>query len=117
MDTAKMVIAVRDAMELLNGKWKIIILGTLSFGGKKRFMELLREVEGIAAKMLSKELQELEMHKLITRTVCNTKPVTVEYEITPYGKTLDKVIEEIMNWGLVHRNMVNEIPAYTEDAH
>jgi DNA-binding HxlR family transcriptional regulator len=102
----KMILAIRDAMEVLNGKWKILIIGTLMTGGKKRFMELLREVDGIAAKMLSKELQELEMHKLISRTVCSTKPVTVEYEITEYGKKLDKILMELTNWGLEHREMI-----------
>ena len=98
--------AVRDAMDVLSGKWKIPIMGALRFKGKMRFMDLLREVNGIAAKMLSKELQELEAHQLITRTVLNTKPITVEYEITEHGKTLDKMITEIVNWGLAHRKAV-----------
>jgi DNA-binding HxlR family transcriptional regulator len=98
--------AVRDAMEILSGKWTIHIVGALRFGGKMRFMELLRNVDGIAAKMLSKELQNLEMNQLIKRTVCDTKPVTVEYEITDYGKTLDKIIMEVMEWGMEHRKTI-----------
>lgn len=105
-EKSKMTMAVRDAMELLNGKWKILIIGTLSFSGKKRFMELTREVDGIAPKVLSKELQELEMNKVISRTICNTRPVTVEYEITPYGKTLDGIIVEVMKWGMQHRHVM-----------
>jgi DNA-binding HxlR family transcriptional regulator len=103
-DCRQRLLAIRDAMDILSGKWKIQIIGALSIHGKLRFMDLLREVEGIAAKMLSKELQELEINELVTRTVCNTKPITVEYEITPYGKTLEKVICEIGNWGAEHRN-------------
>jgi len=80
------------------------ILGTLIEGGKMRFMDLLREVDGIAAKMLSKELQDMEMNHLITRTVLNTKPVTVEYEITEYGKTLSPIIDEIAKWGAAYRS-------------
>ncbi|WP_254412147.1 winged helix-turn-helix transcriptional regulator [Dyadobacter diqingensis] len=102
----EMTLGIRDALDIIDGKWKILIIGTLSFRGKKRFMELLREVDGIAAKMLSKELQELEINKLIKRTVCDTKPITVEYEITPYGKTLDKAIIEIMKWGVEHRRTI-----------
>lgn len=68
-----------------------------------RFMDLIRAVEGIGAKMLSKELQALEMNQLVKRTVCNTKPITVEYEITEYGKTLQPIIAEIGNWGKEHR--------------
>jgi len=97
------LMAIRDTMELLSGKWKIQIIGALMQRGTLRFMDLLREVDGIAAKMLSKELQELEINELVTRTVCDTKPITVEYEITGYGKTLEKVIGEIAHWGDQHR--------------
>lgn len=71
-----------------------------------RFMDLIREVDGIAAKMLSKELQDMEMNRLVSRTVLNTKPVTVEYEITEYGKTLSPIIDEIANWGIAYRNSI-----------
>lgn len=96
--------AIKDTMEILSGKWKFHILGTLLLGDKLRFMDLLREVDGIGAKMLSKELQDLEMNHLVSRTVLNTKPVTVEYEITEYGKTLRPIIDEIANWGIAYRN-------------
>lgn len=98
------IMAIRDTMEILSGKWKFHIIGTLIFGGSLRFMDLLREVEGIGTKMLSKELQDMEMNHLISRTVLNTKPVTVEYEITEYGRTLTPIIQEITNWGISYRN-------------
>lgn len=93
-------------MEILSGKWKFHILGTLMEGGKIRFMDLLREVDGIAAKMLSKELQDMEMNHLISRTVLNTKPITVEYEVTEYGRTLEPIIDEIAKWGEAYRNAI-----------
>lgn len=68
-----------------------------------RFMDLLREVDGIGTKMLSKELQDLEINHLITREVLNTKPVTVEYEITEFGKTLAPIIDEVAKWGINYR--------------
>lgn len=97
---------MRDAIDVLSGKWKVQLIGTLLFGGRMRFMDLLREVEGIGAKMLSKELQDLESHQLITRTVMQTKPITVEYEITDYGKSLEKVVIEIAHWGMEHRKKI-----------
>ncbi|MDR2122526.1 MAG: helix-turn-helix transcriptional regulator [Flavobacteriaceae bacterium] len=100
------IIAIKDTMEILSGKWKIHILGTLMEGGKMRFMDLLREVDGIAAKMLSKELQDMEMNHLISRTVLDTKPITVEYEITEYGQTLEPIIDEIANWGIAYRKSI-----------
>lgn len=98
------IIAITDTMEILSGKWKFHILGTLMEAGKMRFMDLLREVDGIAAKMLSKELQDMEMNHLISRTVMNTKPITVEYEVTEYGRTLEPIIDEIAKWGEAYRN-------------
>jgi DNA-binding HxlR family transcriptional regulator len=97
------IMAIRDALDILSGKWKIPIIGVLGFG-KMRFKELQREVNGITGKMLSKELRDLEINKLVTRTVLDTKPVTVEYELTDYGLTLGKVIAELHNWGLQHRH-------------
>ena len=60
--------------------------------------------------MLSKELQDLEMNRLITRTVLNTKPVMVEYEITGFGKTLAPIIDEIAKWGIAYRNFITSQP-------
>jgi DNA-binding HxlR family transcriptional regulator len=96
-------------MDILSGKWKIRIIGALSFG-KMRFMELITNVDGIAAKMLSKELQELELNGLVSRTVLNTKPITVEYQLTEYGHSLKPVIDVIASWGIEHRErMIKEI--------
>jgi len=102
------LVAIRDAMDVLNGKWKIPIIASLSLNGKMRFMDLLREVDGIAAKMLSKELMGLETNLLITRTVMDTRPVTVEYELTAHGRTLNKIIKEIGDWGVLHRKEILE---------
>jgi|SRR5690606_1397061 len=99
--------AVQDTLDILKGKWKISIISSLSFG-KRRFMELQREVDGIGAKMLSKELQELEINGLILRTVCDTKPITVEYELSDYGKTLQNIINEMIKWGENHRATIIE---------
>ncbi len=97
--------ALRDAMDILNGKWKIAIMCSLN-EEKKRFKELQRHVGKISGKMLSKELKELEMNELVERIVFNTKPVTVEYELTSYGTSLEKVIEELVNWGMKHRKRI-----------
>ena len=100
--------AISDAMSLLSGKWKFHILGTLIEGNKLGFMDLLREINGIGTKMLSKELQDLEMNNLVSRTVKDTKPVTVEYSITEYGRTLSPVINELAKWGVDYRRSLYE---------
>lgn len=101
----KQLMAINDALDILRGKWKIRIIGSLTFG-KKRFGEVQREVEGITAKMLSKELKELEVNQLVKRTVHPTTPVSVEYELTEYGKTLETVIEGLRDWGAKHRKRI-----------
>jgi DNA-binding HxlR family transcriptional regulator len=50
----------------------------------------------------------LEMNNLVSRTVMNTKPITVEYSITEYGKTLSSLIDELANWGIEYRKAVYE---------
>lgn len=104
-DCQKQLLAINDALDIIRGKWKIKIIGSLMFGNK-RFKELQREISGITAKMLSKELRDLEVNQLVLRTVFNTIPPTVEYSITPHGLSLEKVIDELNNWGLKHRKKI-----------
>ncbi len=96
---------VQDALDILHGKWKLLILMSLSTG-PMRFKEIQRQVEGITAKMLSKELKDLEINELVARTVYDTTPVAVEYSRTAYGNSLKKVIDELHAWGVQHRKRV-----------
>ncbi|UUC45179.1 winged helix-turn-helix transcriptional regulator [Flavobacterium cerinum] len=101
----KAIMAVHDAMYVLGGKWKISIIASLLFG-KKRYSDILKDVNGISGKMLSRELKEMEVNKLIKRTVISTQPVSVMYELTPYGETVQPVITILAQWGITHRNEV-----------
>lgn len=92
--------AVRDTLDVVSGKWKLIILAVL-LERKYRFKELSREI-GISPRILSKELQELEQHQLVKRTVCATRPVTVEYESTAHSQTLLPVVQAMSDWGYLH---------------
>ena len=97
--------AVKDALYVLNGKWKLPLIVALS-GSPKRFKDIQRDLETITPKILSKELKELELNGFVERKVFNTTPVTVTYELTPYSSSLDKVISELRNWGLQHRQHI-----------
>ncbi len=97
--------AIQDTLYVVNGKWKLLILSILINNGTKRFGELAR-ASGISPRILSKELQELEMNQLVSRTVCNTKPVTVEYSGTPYAETLKEVLDAMIRWGKNHRRKI-----------
>jgi DNA-binding HxlR family transcriptional regulator len=101
----ELIIPVRDCLDVLNGKWKLPILGAL-MTGKKRFKEMERDIPKITARMLSKELRELEMNQLVKRTVYDSLPVIIEYEVTPYGRSLDKVLHAMRDWGLQHRKRI-----------
>ncbi|GAA3971967.1 helix-turn-helix domain-containing protein [Mucilaginibacter dorajii] len=98
--------SVQDAMDALNGKWKIAIISSICCYGKRRFSDILNDVEGVSNRMLSKELKELEINQLITRTVLATQPITVEYELTEHGNTLQTIISELSDWGIVHRKKI-----------
>lgn len=100
----KQLLAVRDALDILSGKWKLPIIIALRFGNY-RFKELHREI-GITPKMLSKELKELEMHQLVKRTVYDSTPVSVMYEATPYAASLEEVISSLRDWGAQHRKRI-----------
>ncbi|MBB6130622.1 winged helix-turn-helix transcriptional regulator [Mucilaginibacter lappiensis] len=106
-DCEKRVRAIDDTMDILNGKWKISILSRLLYK-PLRYSELLKAVSGISGKMLSRELQELEMNGLIKRTVASTKPLSVSYEVTAYGLSLKVVADSIADWGLKHRAQITK---------
>ena len=104
-DCQRVLLSIRDALEVLNGKWKIPIVVSLSHG-TKRFKQIAADVHGITDKMLSKELKDLEAHQLITRTVYDSFPPTVEYAITEHGRSLGEVIDGLKEWGDKHRKKV-----------
>src|SRR5689334_1497469 len=96
---------VRDALDVLNGKWKLPIIVALTFG-EKRFGEITREVQGITDRMLAKELRDLEVNGLVKRTVYDSYPVRVTYALTPHSETLGEVIESLRKWGTLHRKKI-----------
>jgi DNA-binding HxlR family transcriptional regulator len=100
--------AIQDTLEMISGKWKLIILITL-INRPFRFKELAREID-ITPRMLSKELQDLEINHLVSRTVLQSKPVGVEYAITDYGLTFGNVLEAMREWGLKHRRKIISTP-------
>jgi len=94
--------ASRDALEVIQGKWRIPIIISLTYGNK-RFGEIQRDIADISPKMLSQELKELETNKIITRTLYDSMPVTVEYALTPLGLSLNNLLNELLEWGIHFR--------------
>lgn len=100
------MLAMKDAVELLSGKWKFCILLNLYNYGTMRFKDLQENSGGITPKVLSKELQDLEENLMITRTVNNTKPVTVSYALTAHAFETVPVINALVDFGLIHREKI-----------
>lgn len=91
---------VQKTARIIEGKWTTLIIRDL-LSGKKRYSELQRSLETISPKLLAARLRMLEKNKLIKRTVYPTVPVTTEYELTPLGKKLQKVIISMSEFGLL----------------
>lgn len=87
-----------SSMEILGGKWKIVIIGHL-FTGTKRFGELKKLMPGITQKMLTQQLRELENDHLINREIYKEIPPKVEYSLTSYGETLEPILKNLCEWG------------------
>lgn len=97
--------ASRDCLEVIKGKWRIPIIISLTHGNK-RFGDIQRDLINISPKMLSQELKALETNKLISRTLYDSMPVTVEYALTPLGHSMKNLLDEILNWGIHFRKKV-----------
>jgi len=104
-ECTKSILPVRDALEVLSGKWKLPIIISLTFGNK-RFSQIAKGIPNITDKMLSKELRDLEANDLVKRNVYDSIPVVVEYKLTDYGHSLKPVIEVLRNWGAAHRERI-----------
>jgi len=89
---------VEAALDVIGGKWKPLILWALG-DNVMRFNELQKVLHGVNAKMLTKQLRELEEDRVITRTVYPEVPPRVEYAITDFGKTLIPILDALCTWG------------------
>lgn len=99
--------ALQDTLYVIGGKWKIPVINSIC-NGNRRFKEIEKSLPGITKRMLSKELKELEMNKIVKRTVQNTTPVLIEYNVTEYSKSFGKIIIEMIKWGINHRQQLGQ---------
>lgn len=105
-DCKASLVGIKDMQDIMSGKWKYLILASLYFIGKMKFMELQRQIHGIAPKVLSKELKDLENNHIISRKVCDTKPITVEYALTDIGMNLHAIVLEMAKCGIQYRRSI-----------
>lgn len=93
-------------MDLIGGKWKLIILWHL-LDSSKRFNELDKLIPAITQKMLTTQLRELEQRGLVHRKVYPEVPPKVEYSLTECGRSLEKILKDICNWSHDYANSHN----------
>jgi DNA-binding HxlR family transcriptional regulator len=104
--------ATGEALRVLEGKWKIVIIVQL-FAAKEplRFSELGRRVEGVNQKMLTQQLKELEKDGIVIRHVYPQVPPRVEYQLSELGLALSPAIECLIDWTFLRRSSPKTIPA------
>lgn len=98
----------RQILDRIGDKWAVLILLLLRREAL-RFNQLRRDIEGISQKMLSQVLKSLERDGLVRRHAIATVPVTVEYSITPLGKTLATAVDPLRDWA--ERNLKDVLAA------
>ena len=94
MNTEKIVCPVDKTLNLINRKWSIQIIRDLFFG-KKHFKEFKEDKPNLSNKVLSNCLRELEENGIIGKNLLNTKPVSTEYYLTEYGRSMNRIIYEL----------------------
>jgi DNA-binding HxlR family transcriptional regulator len=103
--------AVEATLQLIDGKWKGVVLYHLFASPVLRFNEIRRLLPNVTQRMLTNQLRELEADGLILRKVYAEVPPKVEYSLSPRGRTLEPVIRALKAWGDRHCDLAGEAEA------
>lgn len=93
---------LRDLLDRIGDKWSLLVVELLG-EGTRRFTELMRDIDGISQRMLTRTLRQLERDGLVTRTVHPVVPPRVDYALTPLGTSLLEAIAPLVTWTRAHR--------------
>ena len=96
---------IREVLNRVGDKWSLLVVGALD-GGPRRFNDLRRGIHGISQRMLTLTLRLLERDGLVTRTVFATVPPSVEYALTPLGRTLIEPVRALSQWARQHGHQI-----------
>ena len=99
--------AIQDTLFVIGGKWKIPVILSI-YSGNKRFNDILGSIPKITNRVLSKELKHLEENLLISRTIVNEYPIRIEYAVTAYCMSIDKVAKPMEEWGKNHKKKITK---------
>lgn len=98
------------AIDVMGGKWKVLILWALYADVTLRFGALRREVPGISERILASQLRDLERAGLVHREMYHQVPPKVEYSLTPFGQSLVTALIPLGDWGTEHMATIEAIP-------
>jgi DNA-binding HxlR family transcriptional regulator len=89
---------IEQALKLIDGRWKLLILFNLFGEQVLRFSDLERAIPGISQKMLAQQLRQLEADGIVERTVHSQVPPKVEYRLTAWGESLCPALDALLKW-------------------
>lgn len=92
-----------DALRVLEGSWKTLIIYHLFSAPVMRNSELRRAIPGVSQKMLIQQLRDLERDGIVTRTVYPEVPPKVEYRLTDQGRALQPALQALQDWAAQRR--------------
>ncbi|WP_407334031.1 winged helix-turn-helix transcriptional regulator [Enterovibrio sp. 27052020O] len=94
--------AIEKGMRLIGGKWKGSLIYHLK-DGPVRFNDLARLLGGASKKMIDQRLKELEAEDMVVRKVISDRPIAVSYELTEFGRSALKILDDLRVWSEQHR--------------
>jgi DNA-binding HxlR family transcriptional regulator len=89
---------VEEALRILEGRWKLVILFHLFGGNVLRFSELRRAIPGVSEKMLIQQLRQMERDGIVRRFVHSQVPPKVDYSLTDWGQALCPGLDALLTW-------------------
>ena len=99
---------IANALKLIGGKWKIMILDNL-LSKRMRFGELKKSLNGITSQMLSKQLKEMGNDKLLIKKVLKSQILNTEYSLTEFGKSTIPVVKSLIKWGSFNKKKITKV--------
>ncbi|QDC11417.1 helix-turn-helix transcriptional regulator [Oceanicola sp. D3] len=98
---------MRDVLDRIGDAWSLLVMLEL-LSGPCRFNALARVIDGVSRRMLTVTLRNLERDGLVSRTVLPCSPPSVEYALTPLGRSLQSALEGLRDWAVVHQPAIND---------
>ena len=105
---------VEQALKVLEGRWKLVILFHLFDGELMRFSKLERAIPSISQKMLIQQLRQMEKDGVVRRIVHHQVPPKVEYGLTDWGQALCPALDEMLKWAASREQFMDAASSETE---